>query len=89
VTGRLPDEVRTERLLLRRWRPADAEPLAEIYAQPEYLRTMRGHDLDGTRAQIERWERMWEEDGYSQWAAEDLATGVLVGRLAPRRGAGS
>jgi RimJ/RimL family protein N-acetyltransferase len=77
----IPDEVRTERLLLRRWRAEDAEPLAEIYAQPEYLEHMRPHDLASTREQIARFERMWREEGYSQWAAQDLATGRLIGRL--------
>jgi RimJ/RimL family protein N-acetyltransferase len=31
----IPRELRTERLLLRQWREDDAEPLTEIYAQPE------------------------------------------------------
>jgi RimJ/RimL family protein N-acetyltransferase len=81
MTPALPDEVRTERLLLRRWREEDAEPLTEIYAQPEYLEHMRPLDLQGTRAQIERFERSWSKEGYSQWAAEDLESGRLVGRL--------
>jgi len=33
----LPETVETERLLLRTWVSEDAEPLAEIYRQPEYL----------------------------------------------------
>lgn len=81
MTPRLPDEVRTERLLLRRWRPEDAEPLAEIYAQPEFLEHMPALDLEETRSQIERVERSWERDGYSQWAAEDAESGRLIGRL--------
>jgi RimJ/RimL family protein N-acetyltransferase len=81
MAGRVPDEVRTERLLLRRWRPEDAEPLAEIYAQPEFLEHMPPRDLDQTREQIARLERSWEENGYSQWAGVDLESGRLVGRL--------
>jgi len=81
MTPALPDEVRTERLLLRRWRDEDAEPLAEIYAQPEYLEHMPPLDLEGTRGQIERLERSWHEDGYSQWAAEELESGRFIGRL--------
>jgi RimJ/RimL family protein N-acetyltransferase len=77
----VPDEVRTDRLLLRRWRPEDAEPLAEIYTQPEYLEHMRSHDLDSTREQIARFERSWRDEGYSQWAAEELESGRLIGRL--------
>ena len=38
-------------------------------------------DLDGTRAQVERWQRAWDEDGYCQWAACDLESGRLIGRI--------
>ena len=38
-------------------------------------------DLDGARAQIERFTRMWEDDGHGQWAAEELETGRLIGRI--------
>lgn len=77
----IPPEVRTERLLLRPWRDEDAEPLAAIYAQPEFREHMPAVDLAGTRAQIDRFRRAWAEDGFSHWAAEDAATGRLVGRI--------
>jgi hypothetical protein len=50
----IPRELRTERLLLRQWREDDAEPLTEIYAQPEFLEHMPVVDLEGTRAQLAR-----------------------------------
>jgi RimJ/RimL family protein N-acetyltransferase len=77
----IPLEVRTERLLLRQWRADDVEPLAEIYAQPEYLEHMRPHDAAATRAQIERFAREWRNEGLSHWAAEDRETGRLIGRM--------
>jgi RimJ/RimL family protein N-acetyltransferase len=77
----IPAELRTERLLLRQWRDADAEPLAAIYAQPEYLEHMPALDLDAARAQIERFRRGWIEGGFSHWAAEDPDTGRLAGRI--------
>jgi ribosomal-protein-alanine N-acetyltransferase len=77
----LPDEVKTERLLLRQWRDDDVQPLAEIYAQAEYRAFMRGHTLEETREQIERFRRRWAEDGVAHWAAEERATGRLVGRI--------
>jgi RimJ/RimL family protein N-acetyltransferase len=77
----IPRELRTERLLLRQWREEDVEPLAEIYAQPEFLEHMPPLDLEGTRAQVERFARQWEEEGLSQWAAEDPGSGRLLGRL--------
>jgi RimJ/RimL family protein N-acetyltransferase len=77
----IPLEVRTERLLLRQWREEDVDPLHAIYAQPEFLETMPPLDRDQTAAQIQRFEYAWEQDGFSQWAAEDLETGTLVGRV--------
>jgi ribosomal-protein-alanine N-acetyltransferase len=77
----IPRELSTVRLLLRQWRDEDAEPLHEIYAQPEYLQTMPPVDLESARAQVERWQQAWEEDGYCQWAACELRSGRLIGRI--------
>jgi RimJ/RimL family protein N-acetyltransferase len=77
----IPRELRTERLLLRQWRDDDAEPLAAIYAQPAFLEHMPALDLDGTRAQIERFARGWDVDGLSHWAAVDPERGSLIGRI--------
>jgi RimJ/RimL family protein N-acetyltransferase len=81
LSPRIPEELRTERLLLRRWRPDDPEALATIYTDPDYLEHMRPLDLEQTRAQIERLDRTWSTEGYGQWAAEDLADGTLAGRI--------
>jgi len=48
---RIPLELRTERLLLRQWRPEDVAPLAEIYAQPEFLAHMPALDTAATEKQ--------------------------------------
>ena len=77
----VPAEIRTERLLLRQWRADDVDPLFEIYQQPAYLEFMPAADLDRTRAQIQTFMYGWEADGHSQWAAEDLASGRLIGRI--------
>jgi RimJ/RimL family protein N-acetyltransferase len=74
----VPAEVTTDRLLLRRWREGDRAPLAEIYAQPEYLATMPPADAG---AQIEAWERRWEDGGFAPWAACDRLDGRLIGRI--------
>jgi ribosomal-protein-alanine N-acetyltransferase len=71
-------EVTTNRLLLRRWSEDDAAFLAEIYAQPEYLATMPPAEAG---AQIEAWERRWDEDGFGPWAACDRSGGRLIGRI--------
>jgi RimJ/RimL family protein N-acetyltransferase len=77
----IPREVRTERLLLRQWHEEDAEPLAEIHVHPRYLAYMRLLDLEQTRELIQRFTREWRHEGFSLWAAEDLRSGQLVGRI--------
>ena len=76
-----PLELTTARLLLRQWCDEDAGPLHEIYLQPGYLETMPAKTLDETRAQLDWLRGAWLEDGYCQWAACDLATGRLIGRI--------
>jgi RimJ/RimL family protein N-acetyltransferase len=77
----IPQEVRTERLLLRQWREEDAEPLAEMHAHPGYLATMLPLDLAQTRTQILQFSIQWREEGFSLWAVEELESGRLVGRV--------
>lgn len=77
----LPAELRTARLLLRQWREEDVEPLAEIYAQPEYLEHMPARDVAGTAAQIQRFAIEWRNEGFSHWAVEELETRKLIGRV--------
>lgn len=74
----VPTEIETERLVLRTWLPEDAEPLAEIYSQPEYLETMPPANAE---EQIAMWSRRWREDGFAQWAACERGTGRLIGRI--------
>jgi RimJ/RimL family protein N-acetyltransferase len=73
--------VRTERLLLRQWRPDDVESLAEIYAQPEFLEHMPALDLDRTSQQINRFVLEWRHEGFSHWAVEEAESRRLIGRI--------
>ena len=68
-------------MLLRQWREADTDPLTEIYAQPGYLAHMPALDRDGTVKQIDAFMRRWRDDGVCQWAAVDLASDRLIGRI--------
>ena len=76
--------VETERLLLRPFDEADLDAFARISADPEVMRHVgAGHPL--TRG--EAWRAMavvlghWHLRGYGPWAAEEKATGALVGRI--------
>ena len=74
----IPQELRTERLLLRQWRDGDADALAEIYSQPEFLEHNPVYD---PAAHVERFACQWEREGFGLWAAEDAASGGFVGRI--------
>ena len=74
--------LRTARLVLRRWRDGDVEPLARFNADPEVMRwigdgTVR--DLEQTRAGIARIEREWDHAGFGLFAVEVSQTGELAG----------
>jgi RimJ/RimL family protein N-acetyltransferase len=75
--------VDTERLLLRRWRPDDAEPLAAINADPEVMRHIgAGVPLPRPLSDelLGHFEREWDERGFGLWAVEERAVpGALLG----------
>lgn len=75
-------EIRTPRLLLRRWYDHDLAPMADINADPEVMRWIGDgsvRDLDATAEEIERWEDEWDEEGFGIFAVELLASGELAG----------
>lgn len=77
-------EIRTPRLLLRRWTDDDLAPMAEINSDPEVMRWIGDgsvRDLDGTAEDIERWEEEWDEEGFGIFAVELLASGELIGSV--------
>ncbi|WP_030569856.1 GNAT family N-acetyltransferase [Streptomyces aureocirculatus] len=75
-------EIRTPRLLLRRWHDDDLAPMADINADPQVMRWIDDgsvRDLDHTAEAIERWEEEWDEEGFGLFAVELLASGELAG----------
>ncbi|MEU0114588.1 GNAT family N-acetyltransferase [Streptomyces bobili] len=75
-------EIRTPRLILRRWHDDDLVPMAEINADPDVMRWVDDGsvlDLDGTAEAIEQWEEEWDEEGFGLFAVELLASGELAG----------
>jgi RimJ/RimL family protein N-acetyltransferase len=75
--------VETERLVLRRFRDADAEPFAALNADPEVMRYIAdGRPLDraASDALLARIAREWDERGHGLWAVEEReAPGRLLG----------
>ncbi|RKT02650.1 RimJ/RimL family protein N-acetyltransferase [Streptomyces sp. 3211.6] len=77
-------EIRTPRLLLRRWTDDDLVPLSEITSDPEVMRWIGDGsvlDLDGTAETIELWEEEWDDEGFGVFAVELLASGELIGAV--------
>lgn len=75
-------EIRTPRLLLRRWYDDDLAPMADINADPDVMRWVDDgsvRDLDDTAEAIEQWEDEWDEEGFGLFAVELLASGELAG----------
>ncbi|MGW0331526.1 GNAT family N-acetyltransferase [Streptomyces sp. NPDC003011] len=75
-------EIRTPRLILRRWHDDDLAPMAEINADPQVMHWVDDgsvRDLDHTAEAIERWEEEWDEEGFGLFAVELLASGELAG----------
>ncbi|MEU0391287.1 GNAT family N-acetyltransferase [Streptomyces sp. NPDC006208] len=75
-------EIRTPRLILRRWHDDDLAPMAEINEDPQVMQWIDDgsvRDLDQTTEDIERWEEDWDEEGFGLFAVELLASGELAG----------
>lgn len=72
------ESIRTERLLLRRWQPADRAPFAALNADPRVMEHFPG---PLTRAQsdalVDRIEEHFTAHGYGLWAVE--RDGCFVG----------
>jgi ribosomal-protein-alanine N-acetyltransferase len=72
--------LRTERLLLRRWREADLEPFAEMNADPLVMECFPATlSRAESSALVERTERWFDDRGYGLWAIELTADETFVG----------
>ncbi|MFI1759969.1 GNAT family N-acetyltransferase [Streptomyces sp. NPDC020571] len=77
-------EIRTPRLVLRRWLEEDLVPLSEIHADPVVMRSIgdgRPRSAEQTAGDIEAWEEEWDEEGFGVFAVELLGSGELVGAV--------
>ncbi|WP_328390513.1 GNAT family N-acetyltransferase [Streptomyces sp. NBC_00400] len=73
-------ELRTERLLLRAWRPSDLAPWAAMNADPEVRRYFPGVlTREQSEASAARFQAALDERGWGWWAVEVRATGEFIG----------
>lgn len=74
------DEMRTPRLLMRRWREEDLIPFAAMNADPAVMRYFPApRDRAASDALVELLEARFETQGYGLWALERLAEGDFIG----------
>jgi RimJ/RimL family protein N-acetyltransferase len=75
--------LRTERLDLPPLGAKHADDLAAIYADPAVSAYIGGArlSLEGTRAQVARFEAIWREHGHGQSAVIERATARMIGRV--------
>ena len=85
--------LRSDRLVLRAYRPQDIIPIHRILYGQEEARHLTGgvSTLDETRVVVERYIALQDRLGYSFWAVVERATGDLIGEagLKPFEGGGT
>ncbi len=78
----IPTELRTERLILRRWRDADHDPFARMNQDPAVMEffpaLLSPAESD---AMVDRIEAHFAEHGFGLWAAELAADGDFLGYI--------
>jgi RimJ/RimL family protein N-acetyltransferase len=79
VTRRF-DRIRTDRLVMRRWRDADREPYAALNADPEVMRYFPARlNRAESDAMVNRIEALFDRQGFGLWALEVAATAEFIG----------
>ena len=79
------DELRTERLLLRRPTAADYADLLRMHSDPEVMATLggvRGEEV--TDRYLREMIAHWESQAFGYWMAHDPETGAFAGRAGLR-----
>jgi RimJ/RimL family protein N-acetyltransferase len=75
-----PGGIRTERLLLRRWREADRDLFAALNADPIVMEHMQGiQSRERSDAFIDRIEAQWDAHGWGLWAVEVAGVAPFIG----------
>jgi len=76
----VPHELRTPRLLLRRFGDADRAPFAAMNSDPRVMEHFPGLlDAPASDALVERIDRHWDRHGFGLWAVEAPDSAPFVG----------
>ncbi len=76
----LPKEIRTDRLILRRWRDEDLEPFAELNGDPVVMAHMPLLlDRAESDALATRINEQFNQRGFGLWAVEVLGVAPFIG----------
>jgi RimJ/RimL family protein N-acetyltransferase len=74
--------LRTERLILRPWRPEDLEPFAALNSDDRVTRTLAGSiDRAASDAMAARFSESFSRHGFGYWAVEVPGTAPFIGAL--------
>jgi [ribosomal protein S5]-alanine N-acetyltransferase len=83
---RVLEEIRTNRLLLRRPSPADLDDLLVMHQDPRVMATLGGvRTPEQIKSFFTRWMDDWDRNGFSWWSIRMLDTGKFAGRGGLRR----
>lgn len=75
-----PDEIRTERLILRRWRESDRPAYARLNADPHVMRFFeKTRNREESDAEAQRLDDRFGLDGFGPWAVEAPGVADFVG----------
>jgi RimJ/RimL family protein N-acetyltransferase len=80
--------LRTERQLLRRMTPDDAQGMFDLNADPEVLRYTFDDpfaSLEAARAFLDDYQHVYDREGFARFAALDASTGAFLGWCGLRR----
>ena len=70
----------TDRLVLRRWRPADREPFAAMNADPAVMEHFPHlQSREESDASVDRFESLWRDYGFGPWAVEVPGVAEFIG----------
>lgn len=75
-------EIETERLLLRRWKPEDQAPFAEMCLDPDVMRYIGNgtpRTAEDAARYISMFEKEWVERGFGLFAVQSKQAGDLIG----------